>query len=142
MNKSAESAANGAEIPFVYFDIPLNLPHAGKVAARIVALLDSRGYAGEARYISLLEKAQELETLLAPYRYEEDNPEPDEAETLCREAAERGRELVTEIERANVREDRLGQCIRNLFECLELGREGAEISLRAGENPRSLQRPG
>jgi hypothetical protein len=37
--------------------------------------------------------------------------------------------------------DRLGQCVRNFFECLELGREGAAISLRAGENPRSMQRP-
>ena len=27
------------------------------------------------------------------------------------------------------------------FECLELGEEGAEISLRAGEDPNSIQRP-
>ena len=42
---------------------------------------------------------------------------------------------------AHVTSDRLGQLVRNYFECLELGAEGAEISLRAGEDPRSLQRP-
>jgi hypothetical protein len=29
-----------------------------------------------------------------------------------------------------------------LFECLAHGEEGAIVSLRVGENPRSLQRPG
>ena len=50
-------------------------------------------------------------------------------------------QLVDEIERHALGEDRLGECIRNLFECLELGAEGAVLSLRAGENPDSLQRP-
>ena len=53
-----------------------------------------------------------------------------------------GRLLVDHIERDQLGHDRLGQGIRNLFECLELGREGAVISLRAGEDPRSFQRPG
>jgi len=56
-------------------------------------------------------------------------------------AAELGRQLVDAMETAHVTGDRLGQLVRNLFECLELGKEGAEISLRAGENPNSLQRP-
>jgi hypothetical protein len=51
------------------------------------------------------------------------------------------RELVALLEPTRLKGDRLGQLIRNLFECLELGKEGAEISLRAGENPNSLQRP-
>ena len=46
-----------------------------------------------------------------------------------------------EIERLKLGSDRLGQHVRNLFECLELGEEGAQISLRAGENPNSVQRP-
>jgi hypothetical protein len=52
-----------------------------------------------------------------------------------------GRQLVDAMEAARLGGDRLGQLVRNLFECLELGKEGAEISLRAGENPGSLQRP-
>lgn len=60
---------------------------------------------------------------------------------MVEEAAVLGRALVDVFEQSHVADDRLGQCVRNLFECLGWGREGAEISLRAGENPRSLQRP-
>jgi len=129
------------DTPVPYFDIPLDIPHAGKIATRICVLLDSRGYLSEPRYLLLLEKAQEIENLLSPYRYDDDNPPDEESERIQREAATLGRELIVEIERVGAREDRLGQCIRNLFECLEMGREGATLSLRAGENPQSLQRP-
>lgn len=56
-------------------------------------------------------------------------------------AAERGRKLAEGIASAGLGRDRLGQCIRNLFECLELGEEGARLGLLAGENPDSMQRP-
>ena len=46
-----------------------------------------------------------------------------------------------DIEKNKLGGDRLGQAVRNLFECLALGEEGAAISLRAGENPRSTLRP-
>jgi hypothetical protein len=48
---------------------------------------------------------------------------------------------LSTFERDGIADDRLGQAVRNLFECLELGEEGAEISLRAGENPDSALRP-
>jgi len=51
------------------------------------------------------------------------------------------RQLVGEIEAAGYQGDRLGQCVRNLFECLGLAEEGAELSLRCGERPDSLLRP-
>ena len=57
------------------------------------------------------------------------------------EAAAIGRELVDAVVASQLTSDRLGQLVRNLFECLELGAEGAQISLAAGENPDSLQRP-
>ena len=56
-------------------------------------------------------------------------------------AAASGRKLVEEIERMGIGEDRLGQAVRNLFECLGFAEEGAAISLRAGEDPNSLMRP-
>lgn len=52
-----------------------------------------------------------------------------------------GRVLVSEIAAAGVGGDRIGQCVRNLFECLERGEEGARLSLLAGEDPCSLLRP-
>ena len=124
-----------------HFDIPLDLPHAGRVASRIVRLLerhcDEHGLEAE----ELLDVAEKLDVLLSKYVQEEENPYPGEAQEAREEAAALGRRLVTALEAADIRGDRLGQYVRNLFECLALGKEGAEISLRAGEDPGSLQRP-
>jgi hypothetical protein len=124
-----------------FFDLPLNLPHAGTVAARIQRRIENRAFSSDLRYLRLAETADALEALLQPYRITGEDPPDDEAERVRQEAARRGRELVEQITRLNIGEDRLGQCIRNLFECLAMGEEGAELSLRAGEDPRSLQRP-
>lgn len=70
-----------------------------------------------------------------------DEPPDEKGEPAAAEAAAIGRRIVDGIERLELGEDRLGQAVRNLFECLGLGEEGAEISLRAGENPSSLMRP-
>src|SRR6185436_14953295 len=49
--------------------------------------------------------------------------------------AERGRALVAQIVATPTRGDRLGQLVRNLFECLGLEDEGAELGLQCGERP-------
>lgn len=120
-----------------HFKIPLNLPHAGRIAERILVLLDREGLPGpETEKI-----AHRLAALLAPYFESEENPRPDTATRIREEAAKLGRQLVDHIERNGLGHARLGQCVRNLFECLELGAEGTLISLRAGEDPKSFQRP-
>lgn len=120
-----------------HFKIPLNLPHAGRIAERILSLLDREGLPGpETGRI-----AEKLSALLEPYLESDENPRPDVADKVRHEAADLGRRLVDHIERDQLGHDRLGQCVRNLFECLELGPEGTLISLRAGENPKSFQRP-
>lgn len=131
-----------------HFDIPLNLPHAGRVAARIVSLLEDRAAAAanasrvtDARFDSLFATAANLEMSLRPYRVTDDDPDDDEALPVRTQAAELGRELTQQIAAARIGDDRLGQCVRNLFECLEMGEEGALLGLQAGENPHSLQRP-
>ncbi len=124
-----------------YFDIPLDLPHAGRLADRILNLLERFTEERGVDALELMDTAERLSNLLFRYSAEEDNPASDEAMRVRDEAAAIGRELVDRIVAAEVTGDRLGQYVRNLFECLELGEEGAEISLRAGENPNSLQRP-
>jgi hypothetical protein len=124
-----------ADVP--HFKIPLNLPHAGRIAERILTMLDREGLPGpEAERI-----AQRLAGLLEPYLASDENPRPDLALRVRDEAANLGRQLVDQIERNQLGHDRLGQCVRNLFECLELGPEGTVISRRAGEDPKSFQRP-
>ncbi len=123
-----------------YIHIPLNLPHAGTVARRIHKLLPSR-LPPDGPSIQAMALSEQLLNLLVPFEASGENPVPHAAEKIRQEAARLARLLVAEIESLEAGEDRLGQCIRNLFECLEMGQEGASISLRAGENPRSLQRP-
>lgn len=122
-----------------FFDIPLDIPHAGRLADRIVELLDRMADQQGADTREPVAAAEKLSKLL--FRYTESDDNPPDALRLRDEAAALGRALVDAIERSGLRNDRLGQYVRNFFECLELGEEGAAISLRAGENPGSLQRP-
>ena len=112
-----------------HFDIPLDLQHAGRIADRIVDFL------GHGDAVGPLEIAERLSNYLFRNL---DDPDPYRVRD---EAAQMGRALVDALEASSIANDRLGQHVRNLFECLELGEEGAVISLRAGENPNSIQRP-
>jgi len=118
-----------------HFDLPLDLPHAATISARIVRRLEADPNP------AALATAHRLVRLLLPYHETGENPAADEAALVVERAARLGRALVDAVERAGVGHDRLGQAIRNLFECLSMGEEGAAISLRAGEDPRSGLRP-
>jgi hypothetical protein len=124
-----------------YFKVALNLPHAGRVARRVGALLTALQGTQRLRAQAAIATVAEILTLLEPVMERDENPPLPFGIELRDQAATLGRRLVGEIEGAGLGHDRLGQCIRNFFECLELGREGADISLRAGESPSSLQRP-
>jgi len=134
-----DSTAMPESTPF--FQVALNLPHAGRVARRILLLISDLPRSKHVSFDGVVAAATKLEGVLVPYLELEDNPPALIAARVRQEAATLGRKLVDEIEAAGVGHDRLGQCARNLFECLELGREGAAISLRAGEDPKSFQRP-
>ncbi len=124
-----------------FFEVALNLPHAGRIARRIVLLMPDTGMTGGADAAAARKSASELLELLDPCLEQDENPPGALGGQVRERAAALGRTLVDQIEAGGFGHDRLGQCVRNLFECLEMGREGADISLRAGENPRSLQRP-
>lgn len=141
MNPTSEDGRIHGSGDRPFFQVPLNLPHAGRIARRIVKLLPVHGEAGGADAATARRQAAELLVLLDPCMELDENPPAALASQVRDRAAAMGRRLVDCIERGGLGDDRLGQCVRNLFECLELGREGAEISLRAGEDPRSLQRP-
>jgi hypothetical protein len=118
------------------FNLPLNLPHAATIAHRILYHLRGKSAPDET-----LQRAGGLIVLLEPWRDLEDNGPADAAEKARQSAAALGRALVDDIEKGALGSDRLGQAVRNLFECLSMGEEGARISLRAGEDPRSTMRP-
>jgi hypothetical protein len=124
-----------------HFDIPLDLPHASRLADRILNLIERHTEELGVEAPEAIDCAERLTSLLFRFGDEEVTPTDAESLQVRDDAAVLGRELVTYLETSPVKSDRLGQYVRNLFECLELGAEGAEISLRAGENPHSLQRP-
>ena len=124
-----------------HFDIPLDLPHAGRLADRILNLLERHCEEQGVDAEEALDTAERMSNLLFRYSANDENPAGEEADAVREEAAILGRQLVDHLEADNIKGDRLGQYVRNFFECLELGEEGAQISLRAGENPNSLQRP-
>ena len=103
--------------------------------------MEQRAVGSDLCWFQLSETAEALEHLLSPFRMADEDPPENEAESVRTSAAKLGRHLAGEIIRLGLGEDRIGQCLRNLFECLALGEEGAILSLRVGENPGSLQRP-
>lgn len=123
--------------PAPFFDVPLNLPHAGRVARRLLTYLHRDGHGATAAAVT----AAQLVALLDPYFETDDDPPPAQALILRAQAADLGRRFVAEVVLDALGHDQLGQAVRNFFECLELGREGATLSLKAGENPGSIQRP-
>ncbi len=116
----------------------INLPHAQTVLSRLVRQLAFQQEPVPYDQTPLPELLAELDRILRPHV--EDPPE-EAAVAAAQEAAVVAALLVEEIEKVGYRTDRLGQCIRNLFECLGLAEEGAELSLRCGERPDSPLRP-
>jgi hypothetical protein len=119
--------------------VNINLPHSRTVVQRIGRMLeflgalrpDARGGPALQEAFDLLEKDAE------PF---DEDPALEAAVTSADALAVRARGLVDALVAAEVRSDRLGQHVRNLFECLALAEEGAELSLRCGERPDSPMR--
>ena len=123
-----------------FYNVPVNLPHAATIANRIEQRLVALQVFDNSEAENLGVLIENLQEIIGKYDGAQD-PSDKESEEVVEKAAAITRNIVNEIEQLNVGEDRLGQLIRNLFECFGLGKEGAEISLRAGENPNSLLRP-
>ena len=116
----------------------INLPHARTIAERIERQLEIlRVIDGEGSE-PLNRAVVAVRSVLEPWIEDAD---PETAAASADPIANLARELVTAIvndERA--RGDRLGQCVRNLFECLGLPNEGRRVSIACGEDPNSLMR--
>jgi len=117
--------------------VHMNLPHARTVVQRIgrtLEALDAFGESGDGHAERLGDCLSALEGELRPH---DEDPPMAEALAAGDRAAVLARALVEAILSVNVRSDRLGQHVRNLFECLGLREEGAELSLLCGERPDS-----
>jgi hypothetical protein len=117
--------------------VRLNLPHARTVAQRIGRSLEALGAFGEAGNGHGAPLGEAFDALERGLRGFDDDPPAEAALTAADEAALLARALVEAILASAARGDRLGQNVRNLFECLGLPEEGAELALLCGESPDS-----
>jgi len=116
----------------------INLPHALTVVGRLALYLEPRREPVPIEATRVQEHLDALYQLLGPLT---EDPPPQIAVPVAEKAATAARLLAAEIARARYTGDRIGQCIRNLFECLGLPDEGAALSLTCGERPDSPLRP-
>jgi len=117
--------------------VDINLPHSRAVIARIGRTLEFLGaFREEANggALALHAAFSGLERDAAPF---DEDPAQEAAVAAADALALRARALVAAILDTPIRSDRLGQHVRNLFECLGLGAEGAELSVQCGERPDS-----
>lgn len=134
MERSAQAPMTPQSRRYVF----INLPHAQTIVSRIVRWLEAQNEPCRYEETEAQERLAEIDRLLRPYV---DDPPEHEATRVADAVADQARLLVMEIERVGYSGDRLGQCVRNLFECLGLAEEGATLSLRCGERPDSPLRP-
>ena len=116
--------------------VNLNLPHARTIVFRIGRSLSALGAFREddGGALALQTAFDALEHAAEPF---DEDPAQAEALAAADRLADLGRMLVGAILATPCRSDRLGQSVRNLFECLGLPDEGAHLSLDCGERPDS-----
>ncbi len=121
--------------PFV---ADVNLPHARTILGRLSQSLDAQGilHGDDGPVLSDLLRA--LDGLLSPF---DDDPADAVSAVVAASAALLGRSLAERLREGAVFDPQAGRHVRNLFECLTLGEEGAALALRAGESPGSIMRP-
>jgi hypothetical protein len=117
--------------------VNLNLPHSRTIIARIWRSLEAMGAFGEQGNGAGTVLSMALEALDREAQPYEEDPPFEQALAAADAIAERARALVEAILATPARGDRLGQHVRNLFECLGLPEEGAARSLDCGERPDS-----
>jgi hypothetical protein len=81
-----------------HFDIPLDIPHAGRIADRLLTLLGRYVEELSLEAPAAIEAAEKIWSLLFRFTGEEDNP--GDAMRIRDEAAALGRRLAAEMERS------------------------------------------
>lgn len=118
--------------------VRINLPHARTIVQRVGRSLEALGaFANGADDDPLHTALVDLEETLRDF---DEDPGAETALPAADTAAAAARRLVEAILESPWRSDRLGQHVRNLFECLGAADEGATLSLQCGERPDSPMR--
>lgn len=117
--------------------VEINLPHARTIVARLGRTLEALGVFGGSGNGGAFDLHAAYGALEEAVREFDEDPPLEESLRSADVAAACGRALVAAILATPWRSDRLGQWVRNLFECLGLAEEGARLSVDCGERPDS-----
>ncbi len=117
--------------------VQINLPHSRTIVERIGRSLEALGALGDSGNGAASELRAALRALEDATEGFDEDPAFEVALRAADAVAERTRTLVTAILTRTFRGERLGQYVRNLFECLGLATEGACLSVECGESPDS-----
>jgi hypothetical protein len=117
--------------------VHVNLPHARTIVDRIGRSLEALGGFSEADADGSAARHAAFAALESAARPFDDDPPLPAALRAADAIAEHARDLVALVLATPVRGDRLGQNVRNLFECLGLADEGGTLALSCGERPDS-----
>jgi hypothetical protein len=120
--------------------VAINLPHARTILQRVGRSLEALGAFAEAGNGGAVGLHAAFEAVEGSLRDFDEDPPAEEAVAAADRVAARARALVDAIVATPCRSDRLGQHVRNLFECLGLAEEGAQLSLQCGEREDSPMR--
>jgi len=115
----------------------INLPHCRTIVQRIGRSLEALGALGDSGNGAASELRLAFRALEDATEAFDEDPPFEAAVRAADAVAERARALVAVILAGTARGDRLGQHVRNLFECLGLAAEGARLSVECGESPDS-----
>jgi len=118
--------------------VRINLPHARTIVQRIGRTLTAQGAFPEEGFGGDLHA--HLLALEHGLRDFDEDPRAEQALPAADAAAQAARQMVDALLETPLRSDRLGQHVRNLFECLGLAEEGATLALQCGERPDSPMR--
>jgi hypothetical protein len=114
--------------------VRINLPHARTVLQRVGRSLAALGaFEGDGRNGDAGRLSDAFDAVEGRLRGFDDDPPAGEALRAADAVAAEARGLVAAILETTARGERLGQHVRNLFECLGLAEEGSELALRCGE---------
>src|SRR3982751_1496771 len=97
---SSQRGSDDTFVPVGHFDIPLDLPHAGRVADRILVIVQRHAEEKGVDAPEAIEAAERLWNLLFRYSGEDDNPA--DAMKVRDDAAAIGRNLVPAIVASNL----------------------------------------
>jgi hypothetical protein len=117
--------------------VQINLPHSRTIVARLGRTLEALGAFGARQNGGSSALHEAYEALEVAVRDFDEDPPMDQALRSADAVSDFARGLVDAILAGTCRNDRLGQWVRNLFECLGLPEEGARLSVACGERPDS-----